>query len=83
MSDPSPQEADTSITAEKTSTPRVTLKPRRALPFFGRHPWVFTGAISRIEGSPEPGAEVILQTDKGEFIARGLYNPHSNIRVRL
>lgn len=83
MSDPSPQEAHTSITAEKTSTPRVTLKPRRALPFFGRHPWVFTGAISRIEGSPAPGAEVILQTDKGEFIARGLYNPHSNIRVRL
>jgi len=88
MSDSSPEAADASIDTEitdteKKATPRVTLKPRRALPFFSRHPWVFTGAISRIEGSPEPGAEVILQTNKGEFIARGLYNPNSNIRVRL
>lgn len=83
MSESSPDEANTTITTESKSTPRVTLKPRRALPFFSRHPWVFTGAISRVEGSPEPGSEVVLQSDKREFIARGLYNPHSNIRVRL
>ncbi|MFK7779048.1 MAG: class I SAM-dependent rRNA methyltransferase [Gimesia sp.] len=83
MSELSPEEANTTIATENASTPRVTLKPRRALPFFGRHPWVFTGAISRVEGSPEPGTEVILQSDKKEFIARGLYNPNSNIRIRL
>lgn len=63
--------------------PRVVLRPRRALPFFNRHPWVFAGAVSRIEGDPEPGDEVAVVTDRGEFVARGLVNPTSNIRVRL
>jgi 23S rRNA (cytosine1962-C5)-methyltransferase len=63
--------------------PRVTLKPRRALPFFGRHPWVFAGAIAESDPNLEPGREVALVSHEGEFIARGLYNPESNIRVRL
>ncbi len=63
--------------------PRVVIKKRRALPFFSRHPWVFAGAIARIDGDPSPGGEVEVVSDRGEFIARGLYNPHSNIRVRL
>lgn len=63
--------------------PKVILKPRKALPFFGRHPWVFHGAISHVEGDPAPGAEVALVSERDEFIARGLYNPASNIRVRL
>lgn len=62
---------------------KIILKPKRALPFFSRHPWVFSGAVKRIEGKPEPGAEVDLLASDGEFIARGLYNPHSNIKVRL
>jgi 23S rRNA (cytosine1962-C5)-methyltransferase len=63
--------------------PRVILKPRRALPFFSGHPWVFAGAIERIDGSAEPGAEVDVLSHEGRFIARGLLNPDSNIRVRL
>ena len=31
------------------------LKPRRAKPFFLRHPWVFSGAVERIEGEPAQG----------------------------
>lgn len=83
MSDSLPAGSDTPVISENSFIPRVILKPRRALPFFGRHPWVFAGAISRIEGSPVPGDEVLLHSDKGEFIARGLFNPNSNIRVRL
>ena len=63
--------------------PRVILKPRRALPFFHHHPWVFSSAIDRAEGEPEPGDEVDLHSADGRFVARGLYNPHSHIRVRL
>jgi len=62
---------------------RVALKPRRALPFFNRHPWVFAGAVQKIEGEPAAGDEVALVSDRGEFIARGLFNPDSNILVRL
>jgi 23S rRNA (cytosine1962-C5)-methyltransferase len=61
----------------------VTLKPKRAQPFFGRHPWVFAGAIDRVDGDPADGAEVELRSAAGEFIARGLFNSRSKIRVRL
>ncbi|MBM82192.1 MAG: pseudouridine synthase [Planctomycetaceae bacterium] len=63
--------------------PSVTLKKRRALPFYNRHPWVFAGAIANVQGEPEPGSEVRLLASDGTFIARGLFNPVSNIRVRL
>jgi 23S rRNA (cytosine1962-C5)-methyltransferase len=66
-----------------TPTPRVMLKPRRAQPFFGRHPWVFAGAIAAVAGAPADGAEVDLVSNTGEWIARGLYNANSKIRVRL
>ncbi|MGH7200561.1 MAG: class I SAM-dependent rRNA methyltransferase [Planctomycetaceae bacterium] len=63
--------------------PQVTLKPRRALPFFHRHPWVFAGAVARVDAAAAPGDEVAVRSETGQFVARGLFNPHSNIRVRL
>ena len=69
--------------APPAGVPQVVLKPRRAQPFFGRHPWVFAGAIARTPPGLNPGDEVVLVSDQGEFIARGLFNPHSAIRVRL
>jgi 23S rRNA (cytosine1962-C5)-methyltransferase len=65
------------------SSPRVVLQPRRAKPFYGRHPWVFAGAIAGVEGDPADGVEVDVVSDAGDFIARGLYNSQSKIRVRL
>src|SRR5215468_10465134 len=64
-------------------TPRVILKARRAQPFFGRHPWVFAGAVERVEGDPADGDEVDLVSTAGNFVARGLYNSQSKINVRL
>jgi 23S rRNA (cytosine1962-C5)-methyltransferase len=64
-------------------TPRVLVQAGRAKPFFGRHPWVFAGAIAGVEGGPADGAEVELVTHTGGFIARGLYNAQSKVRVRL
>jgi 23S rRNA (cytosine1962-C5)-methyltransferase len=63
--------------------PRVVLQPRRARPFFGRHPWVYAGAIADVQGDPADGAEVDLVSHGGNFIARGLYNSRSKIRLRL
>src|SRR6476620_4434229 len=62
---------------------KVILKPKRAQPFFGRHPWVFAGAIDRIDGSPADGDEVDLVSTAGNFVARGLFNSQSKIHVRL
>lgn len=63
--------------------PRVLLKPRRARPFFARHPWVFVNSIGRVEGEISPGDEVDVVSHEGQFIARGLFNPQSAIRARL
>lgn len=66
-----------------TTPARVILRPKRARPFFGMHPWVFAGAIEAVAGDPADGAVVDLITSAGTFVARGLYNRRSKIRVRL
>jgi 23S rRNA (cytosine1962-C5)-methyltransferase len=63
--------------------PRVVLRPRRARPVFGRHPWVYAGAVAAVEGEPADGDEVDVVSHAGTFVARGLYNGQSNLRVRL
>jgi len=70
---------------------RVWLKARKALPFYGRHPWVLASAIERVEILTPPGTAaeeldgqpVDLLNDKGKFIARGIYNSRGRIAVRL
>jgi len=64
-------------------TATVILKPKRARPFFGRHPWVLDSAGQRVEGSPADGDVVDLATHDGTFVARGLWNAASRLRVRL
>ncbi|NUQ65333.1 MAG: class I SAM-dependent rRNA methyltransferase [Pirellulales bacterium] len=66
-----------------STTANVVVKPHKAGPFFGRHPWVLDTAIARVQCSPDDGAEVELLSDKGQWIARGLFNSRSRIRVRL
>ena len=46
------------------------------------HPWVFSGAIARIEGEPEEGEVVEVLTQQGEFIAKGHWQIGS-IAVRV
>jgi 23S rRNA (cytosine1962-C5)-methyltransferase len=62
---------------------RAILKPRKARPFYGRHPWVLDSAIDRVEGEPADGDIIDLVADTGKFVARGIYNSVSRIRVRL
>lgn len=69
---------------------RVVLKPRKAQPFYGRHPWVLASAIERIEPQENGLSEAALDgqpvdvvSHQGTFIARGFYNGKSRIRVRL
>ena len=64
-------------------TATVLVKAKRARPFFGRHPWVLDTAIERVEGTPADGDVVDLVTHEGRFIARGIWNASSRLRVRL
>jgi len=70
-------------TGEGMPTATIVLKPKRARPFFGRHPWVLDSAVLRVDGTPADGAVVDLATHDGQFVARGLWNSASRLRVRL
>ncbi|HOX28466.1 MAG TPA: class I SAM-dependent rRNA methyltransferase, partial [bacterium] len=67
----------------KNEYPTVTLKPGRERSIRRRHPWVFSGAIARVEGAPEPGDTVLLTSSSGEALALGAFSPSSQIRVRI
>jgi 23S rRNA (cytosine1962-C5)-methyltransferase len=82
---PEPSINDVAVreTAPGMGVAQVWLKPRKVRPFFGRHPWVLDTAIARIEGQAADCEVVDLISDKGRFVARGLFNSQSRIRVRL
>jgi 23S rRNA (cytosine1962-C5)-methyltransferase len=48
-----------------------------------QHPWIFSGAIGRVEGDPQPGDIVHVVTQDDRFLAQGYWNPKSQITVRL
>ncbi len=61
----------------------MTLKPGRDKSLVRRHPWVFSGAIDRIEGDPGAGETVAVRATDGSFLAWAAYSPHSQIRARV
>ncbi len=62
---------------------RVVLKKGRAKSVKNFHPWVFSGAVERIEGEYQPGDIVSVFSYDNQFQAKGFLNPHSQIYVRL
>ena len=61
---------------------RVYLKPGKEESLKRFHPWVFSGAIARIDGQPEEGEIVDIYTSQNEFIAKGHFQIGS-IAVRV
>src|SRR5690606_27769344 len=48
-----------------------------------RHPWVFSGAVARVQGYVGRGDAVDVCDANGEWLARGTWSSGSQIRVRL
>jgi 23S rRNA (cytosine1962-C5)-methyltransferase len=46
------------------------------------HPWIFSGAIRRVEGDPAPGETVLVRDSGGNRIALAAWSPSSQIRAR-
>lgn len=61
----------------------VFLKRGRANPLWQGHPWVYSGAVLREEGTYQAGDVVGVHDAEGRFIGRGFVNPRSQIRVRM
>ena len=63
--------------------PALVLKPGREKSLLRRHPWIFSGAVQGMDEEPASGATLDVLSSQGEFLARGFYSPHSQIRLRV
>lgn len=50
---------------------------------FSGHPWIYAGEIAGVRGEPPAGETVWVRDGRGGFVGSGLYNPGSEIRIRL
>ena len=62
--------------------PIIYLKPRKEDSLLRFHPWVFSGAIAYINGTPEEGGLVLVRSAKGDSLGIGHYQIGS-IAVRI
>lgn len=60
----------------------LLLKPGKEKSLLRRHPWIFSGAIARVTGSPSAGETVAVRSADGQFLARAAFSPVSQIRAR-
>lgn len=65
------------------SHPVITLQPGRERSLSRRHPWIFSGAIARVAGDPQPGDTVLIASSAQEPLALAAYSPVSQIRSRV
>jgi 23S rRNA (cytosine1962-C5)-methyltransferase len=61
----------------------LLVKPGREKSLLRRHPWIFSGSVSAIQGEPSSGETVDIRDTDGRFLARAAYSPHSQIRARV
>jgi 23S rRNA (cytosine1962-C5)-methyltransferase len=63
--------------------PALVLAPGREKSSRLRHPWIFSGAVERVEGAPASGETVTVVAADGTFLAHAAYSPASQIRARV
>ena len=64
--------------------PRIFLLPGREKSLLRFHPWVFSGAIGKMDSCDLPSGETVLVCDSnGKELAAGAYSPASQLRVRI
>lgn len=61
----------------------VYLKPGKEKRVLGGHPWVFASDIDHADKSCAPGDVVSVYSKRGIFLARAVYNPVSQISLRV
>lgn len=62
---------------------KVFLKKDREKLWLNGHPWIYSGAVDKIEQNIIPGSIVEVFNHKNEFIGYGHYNKNSKIIVRM
>jgi len=73
---------DTAHIGKAGATPSILLKPGREKSLLRRHPWIFSGAIERVDGAPVTGDTLAVRDAAGRFLAWAAYSPKSQITAR-
>jgi 23S rRNA (cytosine1962-C5)-methyltransferase len=63
--------------------PTASLKPHKEENLQSGHLWIFSGALQQPPRWIEPGGLVDVKSSTGQFVARGYYNPRTDIAIRL
>jgi len=63
--------------------PKIFLKLGKEKPLMGRHHWVFSGAIMKIEPEVHTGSIVDVYSADHKYLGTGYYNAKTSISVRL
>lgn len=61
----------------------LVLKAGREKSVLQKHPWIFSGAVERVEGEVSPGETVRVDSRKGEGLGLAAYSQVSSIRARM
>jgi 23S rRNA (cytosine1962-C5)-methyltransferase len=78
-----PRSAPQLHTGSATAQPCIILKAGRERSLLRHHPWIFSGAIERVDGAPVSGDTLAVRDDAGNFLAWAGYNPDSQITARI
>jgi len=70
-------------TSGRNAEPTLILKAGRERSLRRLHPWVFSGAVERVQGAAGPGDTVCVRAADGAFLAWAAYSPASQIRARV
>jgi 23S rRNA (cytosine1962-C5)-methyltransferase len=63
--------------------PTASLKPHREESLVGGHLWIFSRALQQPPHWIETGGLVDVKSSIGQFVARGYYNPQTDIAIRI
>ncbi|HEU0220434.1 MAG TPA: class I SAM-dependent methyltransferase [Gallionella sp.] len=71
------------LTGNADASPAIVLKAGREKSLLRRHPWVFSGAVERVDGAPHSGDTLPVRDAAGNFLAWAAYNASSQITARV
>lgn len=63
--------------------PTASLKPHREESLLSGHLWIFSGALQQPPHWIGPGGLVDVKSSTAQFVARGYYNPRTDIAIRI
>ncbi|SDY86529.1 class I SAM-dependent rRNA methyltransferase [Nitrosomonas sp. Nm33] len=62
---------------------KIILKAGKEKSLLRRHPWIYSGAIGRVEGNPSDGDTVQIYTNQNVFLAHAAYHSKAPIAARV